>query len=147
MRGERSVAPPTARRPPLMPKTKDNIMPKTKDNDQELESGFVVQDPEVVKPKELPLLIKLPEGESWANKEQEEYAKILNAAAYCHPETWNRLQRDANGQEIPNSAPKHVELKRLADIGKNPELFYFHTGLPRDPDKRFEIRDTSKRAQ
>lgn len=151
MRGESCVAPPTAQLPLLMAK-KDNvkIMAK-KDNETELDTsgldsnGFVVQDPEVAKPRELPLLIKLPEGKEWANKEQEEYAKILNAAGYCNPTSWNRLQRDQNDQEIPDSAPKHIELRRLAEIGQNPSLYYKFTGLPRDPDQRFEIRDTSKK--
>lgn len=98
-------------------------------DDETNADGFVVNDPLVYKPQDLPLVVTLPAGKEWANPEQAEYAKILNAAAYCFPDNWNKLQTDPQtGADIPNSAPKHVELKRLAEIGKNPSKFYVYTG-------------------
>lgn len=102
---------------------------KNEPEDPEVDgNGFVVTDPEVARPKILPLIIDLPKGESWKNDEQAAYAKVLNAAAYCRPEAWSRLQQDQNGKDIPNSAPKHVELKRLSEIGENPSKYYQYTG-------------------
>lgn len=50
-------------------------------------SGFSVQDPEVLRPKELPLVIT-PDKGSWANEAQAEYAQVLNGYAYKNPTKW-----------------------------------------------------------
>lgn len=77
------------------------------------ENGFVVKDPQVLLPKDLPLVITMPEGQGWKNPEQEAYAKVLNAAAYANP-NWEKV--------------KDVEIARLAEIGKDPSRYYFYTG-------------------
>lgn len=46
---------------------------------------IIVSDPMILRPKELPLVVTLPENASGAQKE---YAKILNAYAYQNPEKW-----------------------------------------------------------
>ena len=86
-------------------------------------SDIVVEDPQILRPKELPLVIKPKDGK-WKNKEQEEYARTLNAYAYKNPEKWNENRLNADGIEIPNSAKKIVLVKRLAQIGNNPQMLY-----------------------
>jgi hypothetical protein len=49
------------------------------------ESGIEVGDPMDLRPKKLPLVVKLPANASSAQKE---YAKILNGYAYQNPEKW-----------------------------------------------------------
>jgi hypothetical protein len=46
---------------------------------------IVVNDPQILRPKVLPLVIELPASASVA---QVEFAKILNAYAYKNPEKW-----------------------------------------------------------
>lgn len=87
-----------------------------------------VTDPLVARPVELPLVVKPAKGSDWKNAEQAEYAKILNAAAYAHPDKWTKNQEDTNGKEIPNSSIKDIELKRLVEIGTNPARYYVYTG-------------------
>lgn len=55
------------------------------DEDEADEDGIIVKDPEVLLPKQLPLVVTLPEG---ASKAQQEYVKILNAYAYQNPRKW-----------------------------------------------------------
>lgn len=50
-------------------------------NEQDIEVG----DPQLLRPTELPLVVKLPEG---ASKAQIEYAKKLNSYAYQNPTKW-----------------------------------------------------------
>lgn len=46
-------------------------------------SGITVGDPMVLRPKELPLVVTLPED---ASNAQKAYSKIINAYAYQNPE-------------------------------------------------------------
>lgn len=55
------------------------------------DQGIVVRDPQVLVPKELPLVVVLGKDASGA---QIEYAKVLNAYAYQNPEKWNK-KKDA----------------------------------------------------
>lgn len=48
-------------------------------------SKIEVNDPLDLRPTELPLIVKLPEG---ASKAQQEFAKVLNAYAYQNPQKW-----------------------------------------------------------
>lgn len=98
---------------------------------------FNVLEPEDVRPKELPLLIT-PANGTWVNKEQEEYAKTINAYAYKNPTKWAQNMIDPRtGQEIPNSSKKDVCLKQLSDLGKNPSLI----GKIRGNDTRLVYSD------
>lgn len=55
------------------------------------EDGFIIKDPLVYKPVNLPLVITLPAG---ASKAQIAFAKTLNAYAYQNPEKWNEKKDD-----------------------------------------------------
>lgn len=73
-----------------------------------------VGDPQLLRPAELPLVIKPANNGTWKNDEQASYAATLNAAAYSYPERWKEV--------------KDVEIARLKEIGINPDRFYFYTG-------------------
>lgn len=89
---------------------------ETKETDITLDS-IIVKDPQSLRPVDLPLVITPPEGKEWANTEQAEYAKILNAAAYRNPTKW--------------AVKKEVEIARLIEIGSNPDAYYIYTGIQR----------------
>lgn len=80
------------------------------ESDDDIEVG----DPQLLRPSELPLVIKPAQGGEWKNEEQAMYAATLNAAAYSFPDRWNEV--------------KDVEIARLKEIGTNPDRFYFYTG-------------------
>ena len=69
------------------------------------EDGIIVRDPQVLRPTELPLVVEPEDGE-WANPEQAEYAKVLNAYAYKNPKKW--------------VVKKAVLLAQLRELGSNP---------------------------
>ena len=75
---------------------------------------FEVKEPQVLRPKELPLVITPTSGE-WANPEQAAFAANLNAYAYKNHEKWK--------------VKKPVLLAQLSEIGKNPSAFQKYTGL------------------
>lgn len=52
------------------------------------EYEFEVNEPLVIKPQDLPLVVTPGKGKKWANKEQAEYAKTLNGYAYKNPKKW-----------------------------------------------------------
>lgn len=72
-----------------------------------------VKDPEILKPKNLPLVITPREG-SWKNDKQAEYAKVLNAYAYANPTKWKKKQA--------------VLLARLREIGEDPSALRKYQG-------------------
>lgn len=73
-----------------------------------------VGDPQLLRPADLPLVVKPANGGTWKNDEQAAYATTLNAAAYSFPQRWAEV--------------KDVEIARLKEIGTNPDRFYFYTG-------------------
>lgn len=83
------------------------------DDDVDID-GIDVADPEILKPVELPLVIKPSKGRSWENDEQAEYARYLNAYAYKNPKKWRKK--------------KKALLDRLVAIGKDPELLSLYRG-------------------
>lgn len=50
---------------------------------------IVVKDPEILRPRVLPLVIELPKS---ASKAQIEFAKVLNGYAYKNPNKWKVKQ-------------------------------------------------------
>lgn len=76
---------------------------------------IIVGDPQVLRPVELPLVIKLPEGKSWT-PEQQEYVNGLNGYAYKNPKKWAKK--------------KNVLLARLIEIGNDPSKLKFYQGEP-----------------
>jgi len=71
-------------------------------------SDFIVEDPQILRPKELPLVIKPAKGTEWANPEQAAFAATLNGYAYKNPEKW--------------AVKKTVLLAQLKELGTNPGL-------------------------
>lgn len=83
---------------------------KTKEIEAETENqGIEIGSPLDIRPKSLPLVIKLPEGASLA---QIEYAKTLNGYAYKNPEKWEK-KKDA-------LIAKLLELKNAPDPIESP---------------------------
>lgn len=74
------------------------------------EFDFDIAEPQLVKPQDLPLVVKPAAGKEWANAEQAEYARTVNGYAYKNPKKWgkkkakllNNLKRLANEPELIN---------------------------------------------
>lgn len=71
-------------------------------------AGIEVGDPLLLRPVELPLVVKPSDGGEWGNEAQAQYAKILNGYAYKNPEKWRRK--------------KAKLVKNLSDLAENPDL-------------------------
>lgn len=67
-----------------------------------------VGDPQILRPTELPLVVKPGEGQDWKNDAQRAYAAVLNAYAYSKPEKW--------------AVKKAVLIEQLKQLGDNPGL-------------------------
>lgn len=78
-------------------------------------NNIIVEDPLVLRPKELPLVVK-PESGSWANEAQAEFARVLNGYAYKNTAKWEKK--------------KAVLLKQLAELATNPEKIFVLKGEP-----------------
>lgn len=70
------------------------------------ERGYEVTDPEVFKPKVLPLVIN-PGKKGWANEAQATFAATLNGYAYKNPDKW--------------AQKKEALLAQLDALAENPE--------------------------
>lgn len=68
-----------------------------------------VGDPQVLRPKELPLVVKLPAS---ASKAQIKFAKVLNAYAYKNPEKW-AVKKESLIAELKDlkNAPDPIEVE------------------------------------
>lgn len=66
-----------------------------------------VGDPQLLRPIELPLVVKPANGGDWKNDAQAIYATTLNGYAYRNPAKWARK--------------KGTLIARLAEIGRNPD--------------------------
>lgn len=75
----------------------------------EVSDEIIVRDPEVLRPRELPLVVVLPEG---ASKAQIEFAKVLNGYAYKNPKKWaiKKAKLIAQLKALKN-APDPIELE------------------------------------
>ncbi len=71
-------------------------------------TDFIVEDPQILRPKELPLVIKPAKGTDWANPQQAAFAATLNGYAYKNPEKW--------------ASKKTALLAQLKELGTNPGL-------------------------
>lgn len=104
-------------------------------------SGIEVRDPYILKPKELPLVIPTPEG-GWANEQQAEYAKVLNAYAYKNPAKWE--EKKADREHTDTQGRKKVIkglVTQLSELAKSPELFYVFVGGKPEENKRLEYNN------
>lgn len=82
-----------------------------------------VGDPVSVRPKDLPLVVRVPDSASSAQKE---YAKVLNAYAYHNPEKW-AVKKEVLIKRLESLAGKEVvvsENQRLS-INKSAVSFVF----------------------
>lgn len=78
------------------------------------EYDFEVSAPQIIKPQDLPLVVKPGAGKEWANAEQAEYAKTLNGYAYKNPAKWD--------------AKKGKLLKNLTRLATDPSYINFLRG-------------------
>jgi len=85
------------------------------DKEKVEEVDIIVSDPQVLRPVDLPLVIKLPEGQSWKNEAQEKYVQVLNGYAYKNPTKWE--------------SKKDVLIKQLKELGDNPSKLNFYMGI------------------
>lgn len=84
--------------------------------------GIEVGEPMDLRPKNLPLVVKLPPGASSA---QVEYAKILNGYAYQNPEKWAK-KKDLLIARLRSLAGKEVVVgDRKLSINKSTVSFAF----------------------
>lgn len=89
-------------------------------------TDFDVSDPEILKPKTLPLIVKPKKGSKWANEAQEEYAKTLNGYAYKNSEKWNKK--------------KEGLLTKLKELEANPEKLNLFKG-ENDKSNKLSYKD------
>lgn len=83
-----------------------------------------VGDPMLLRPRELPLVVKPADGGEWKNPEQAEYARYLNAYAYKNPKKWALKKKDrTQGNVIIKGL-----ISKLAEIGEDPEKLNFYRG-------------------
>jgi hypothetical protein len=78
------------------------------------EHDFDVAEPLIIKPQDLPLVVKPSAGKQWANEAQAEYAKTLNGYAYKNPAKWE--------------AKKGKLLKNLTRLATEPSYINFLRG-------------------
>jgi hypothetical protein len=105
-----------------------------KEAEKEAKKGIFeveVNDPEVLKPVELPLVIKPADGAEWQNEAQAEYARYLNAYAYKNPKKF--------------ATKKVVLIARLKEIGADPSKLHVYKGTNEEESKltfRNQLLDT-----
>lgn len=78
------------------------------------EYDFEVDEPLIIKPQDLPLVVKPSAGKEWANEAQAEYARTLNGYAYKNPKKW--------------AAKKGKLLKALTRLATEPSYINFLRG-------------------
>lgn len=95
--------------------------------DAESHDGIEVSDPLIMRPVDLPLVVK-PTGGSWKNDAQAKFAATINAYAYRNPAKWE--------------AKKDRLVAKLSELATNPGLLVrLEGGLDSNltyKDKRFE---------
>lgn len=99
---------------------------------QKTKSGIEVGDPMDLRPKKLPLVVKVPENASSAQKE---YAKVLNAYAYTNPDKWAK-KKAILVKRLEMLADKEVSEtnKTISINGSGPSFVFI-----KDPSGKGEI--------
>lgn len=97
-----------------------------------------VGDPQILRPVELPLVVKPAKGGEWANEAQAKYAAGLNAYAYKNPAKWaaKKNDRTVNGKVILGL------ISKLIEIGKDPSALQKYTG---NSDSAGSVKYSDKR--
>lgn len=85
------------------------------ESDDTRSNGIEVSDPEVYRPKDLPLVVKLPKNASTA---QMAYAQILNSYAYQNPEKW-REKKDVLIKRLEMLKDKQVNESEVRKLSIN----------------------------
>lgn len=106
-----------------------NESPTSESGSDDIEVGSPVD----LRPKNLPLVVKLPRGASSA---QREYAKVLNAYAYTNPKKWEKKKdkliarlRSLADHEVPEQGDKKLSINKSSlsfvfiPDGKGGEIF------------------------
>jgi hypothetical protein len=79
---------------------------------------FIVEDPQLLRPVELPLVVKPLNGKEWATKAQAEFARTLNGYAYKNPEKWavkkDALLKELKALELVKDRPEDANAPRLS---------------------------------
>lgn len=80
------------------------------------EHDFDIADPLIMKPQDLPLVVKPTAGKDWANAEQAEYARTVNGYAYKNPKKWAKKKAKllANLQRLATD-PDYINFLRGAE--------------------------------
>jgi len=109
------------------------------DNATETIGGVEVGDPQLLRPTELPLVIKPAKGGEWKNDEQSQFAAFLNAYAYKNPKKWadKKLDKTVGGKVIKGL------ITQLIELGDHPELLNQYRGV--GPDQTGKISYSDKR--
>lgn len=101
-----------------------------------------VGDPEILRPRELPLVVKPADGGEWKNDEQAEFAKYLNAYAYKNPTKWAIKSRDRKVTDSKgNTSVVKGLITKLQEIGEKPSLINLYKGTTEVPSN-VKYKDT-----
>lgn len=81
-------------------------------------SKIEINDPLDLRPTELPLIVKLPEG---ASKAQQEFAKVLNAYAYQNPRKWAEkkgelIKKLESLENAPDPIESNLKIRRNSGV-------------------------------
>lgn len=88
------------------------------------EYDFEVNEPLIIKPQDLPLVLTPGAGKEWANEEQAEYAKTLNGYAYKNPKKWaSKKGKLLKSLTRLATDPSHINFLRGAE-DENTRLTY-----------------------
>lgn len=75
-----------------------------------VKADFIVEDPQLLRPVELPLVVKPLAGKEWATQAQAEFARTLNGYAYKNPKKWavkkEALLKELKALENVKDVPK-----------------------------------------
>lgn len=87
--------------------------------------GIEIRDPLVLRPVDLPLVIKPADGAEWKNENQATYAKLLNGYAYKNPAKW-KVKKD---DRIVEGRPVKGLITKLKEIGEDPTKLALYAGV------------------
>lgn len=99
-----------------------------------VEDEIIINTPQDLRPEALPLVVTPAKGKNWKNKEQEEYAMVINGYAYKNPTKFKQK--------------KDKLIANLKELETNPTLIYSLRGLNEDEKKlRFSNKVSPKTLQ
>lgn len=90
--------------------------------------GIEIGDPLILRPVELPLVVKPANGGKWKNEAQARYASILNAYAYKNPKKWEVKKNDVTVTSPKGNSIVKGLISQLIEIGEDPSRLSFYLG-------------------